>query len=204
MMTAVYYRLPDNDGAREATGCTTIILPSTGLCIDLQNSLLKLISTTHQPFRRSRSLSPKTPFKMRKNIVLFFVFTLLWIHRGASQTPGAQLFDNAIIHEIRFSSNYQSLVDTLTKNYVLSFGMGQIQIRKIIHPRPLPSMEPHSPIRQVFDTRVSIRGGVQKRNRSKSISIDMKIRRTMDSQNLIFTTVPAIRLSFVKTSVITC
>lgn len=68
---------------------------------------------------------------MRKNIVLFFVFTLLWIHRGASQTPGAQLFDNAIIHEIRFSSNYQSLVDTLTKNYVLSFGMGQIQIRKI-------------------------------------------------------------------------
>lgn len=48
-----------------------------------------------------------------------------------SQVAGEQLFDNSKIHEIRFTSNFESFNDTLTKNYVFSFGMGQMQIRKI-------------------------------------------------------------------------
>jgi hypothetical protein len=53
------------------------------------------------------------------------------MHTGLSQVPGAQLFDNSKTHEIKVSSLYKSLIDTLSNNYVLSFGFGQVQTRKI-------------------------------------------------------------------------
>lgn len=47
------------------------------------------------------------------------------------QIPGQNLFDNSEIHELKISSLYEALPDTLSKNYLLSFGFGQTQIRKI-------------------------------------------------------------------------
>ncbi|MEO7989975.1 MAG: CotH kinase family protein [Chryseolinea sp.] len=68
---------------------------------------------------------------MRNYTVFAFIFVLLIVYPCFSQTPGQQLFDNSKIHEIKISSLYESLTDTLTKNYLLSFGFGQIQTRKI-------------------------------------------------------------------------
>lgn len=48
-----------------------------------------------------------------------------------AQTPGQHLFDNTEIHELKITSLYEALPDSLTKNYLLSFGFGQTQIRKI-------------------------------------------------------------------------
>ncbi len=64
-----------------------------------------------------------------RNITL--VLFLVSVYPSLCQVPGHQLFDDSKIHEIKFTSFYEDLTDTLTKNYVMSFGLGQIQLRKI-------------------------------------------------------------------------
>jgi hypothetical protein len=64
-------------------------------------------------------------------VILTHIFSLLVTCNCLSQTPGAQLFSNSKIHEIKITGLFKSLSDTLTKNYVLSFGIGQRQVRKI-------------------------------------------------------------------------
>ncbi len=60
-----------------------------------------------------------------------FIFLMIVRYAVIAQSPGAQLFDNTKIHEISILSSYESMQDSLVKNYVLSFGLGQIQTRKI-------------------------------------------------------------------------
>jgi hypothetical protein len=50
---------------------------------------------------------------------------------SVAQVPGDQLFDNSKIHEIKIVSLKENLRDTLEVNYVMSFGMNQIQTREI-------------------------------------------------------------------------
>ena len=70
---------------------------------------------------------------MRKTLILTFFF--LGRLTCFSQTPGEQLFSNSKIHEIRITGFHGSLADTLTENYILSFGFGQRQIRKVPYTR---------------------------------------------------------------------
>lgn len=65
---------------------------------------------------------------MRNSLI---IFCILSIHISFGQTPGNLLFDNSKIHEIKIISLFEALPDTLTTNYVLSFGIGQMQIRDI-------------------------------------------------------------------------
>jgi hypothetical protein len=64
-------------------------------------------------------------------VTLTFIIGLVVLCRCLAQVPGDQLFSNSKIHEIRITGLFESLPDTLTNNYVLSFGFGQRQIRKI-------------------------------------------------------------------------
>lgn len=68
---------------------------------------------------------------MKKNILTTFCLLFLLLGNISAQSPGAHLFDNSYIHEIKIISLYESLGDTLSNNYVMSFGFGQIQTRKI-------------------------------------------------------------------------
>jgi hypothetical protein len=77
---------------------------------------------------------------MRKTIP---TLTLLFLSRLIcfGQNPGEQLFSNSKIHEIRITGPSESLSETLTENYVLSFGIGQRQIRKIPYSPALLSID---------------------------------------------------------------
>jgi hypothetical protein len=68
---------------------------------------------------------------MKKFVLLAAVLCIWSIRFASGQVPGQSLFDNSIVHEIKITSLYESLVDTLTSNYVLSFGLGQMQLREI-------------------------------------------------------------------------
>lgn len=57
------------------------------------------------------------------------------------QVPGDNLFDNSRIHEIRIVSIYENLHDTLDTNYIMSFGINQIQFRDI----------PYAPAKLIID-----------------------------------------------------
>jgi hypothetical protein len=58
-----------------------------------------------------------------------------------AQMAGEKIFDNTKIHEINIQSLFESLEDSLSKNYLLSFGLGQIQIRKIPYTYALVSID---------------------------------------------------------------
>ena len=67
-----------------------------------------------------------------KNIYFFnIIIQIFSITNLLGQIPGDQLFDNAKIHEIKIVSLKENLGDTLEANYVMSFGMNQIQTREI-------------------------------------------------------------------------
>lgn len=68
---------------------------------------------------------------MRKLYVIFILCNVLFIRHSSAQFQGDQLFDNSIIHEIKIASLGDNLRDTLEANYVLSFGINQIQTRDI-------------------------------------------------------------------------
>jgi len=68
---------------------------------------------------------------MGKVYLLSLILTIIFaIHSGA-QSKGDQLFDNTIIHEVKIVSLKENLRDTLETNYILSYGMNQIQTREI-------------------------------------------------------------------------
>lgn len=80
--------------------------------------------------------------RMRNTVLLTLILLLLTVSRLCiGQIPGQQLFDKSKIHEIKIISLYESLTDTLTKNYLLSFGFGQIQTRKIPYAPALISID---------------------------------------------------------------
>ena len=81
---------------------------------------------------------------MRKLYFLNVVFFIGFINLAVGQVPGNQLFDNAKIHEIKIIPLYENLRDTLEANYLLSFGMNQLQIRDI----------PYAPARLMVDDTV--------------------------------------------------
>lgn len=68
---------------------------------------------------------------MRKFCFWGIVFHCALINFSVAQVPGSQLFDNSKIHEIKIISLKENLRDTLEANYVMSFGMNQIQTRQI-------------------------------------------------------------------------
>jgi hypothetical protein len=68
---------------------------------------------------------------MKKLIVIKLLFSVVCINLSIGQVPGNLLFDNSKIHEIRIVSLFENLTDTLTSNYMFSFGMNQFQIRPI-------------------------------------------------------------------------
>ena len=68
---------------------------------------------------------------MRKLYLSYIVCNILLVGSSLGQVPGNQLFDNSKIHEIKIVSLKENLRDTLEANYVLSFGMNQIQTREI-------------------------------------------------------------------------
>lgn len=68
---------------------------------------------------------------MKKLYFLNIVFLTVFVKLTVGQEPGNQLFDNAKIHEIKIIPLYENLRDTLEANYLLSFGMNQLQIRDI-------------------------------------------------------------------------
>jgi spore coat protein CotH len=77
-----------------------------------------------------------------KKFALLVAVLCIWSVRFASgQLPGQSLFDNSRIHEIKITSVYESMVDTLTANYVLSFGLGQMQLREIPYAPALLSID---------------------------------------------------------------
>jgi len=68
---------------------------------------------------------------MKKICFWGIVFHCALINFSVAQVPGSQLFDNTKIHEIKVISLKENLRDTLEANYVMSFGMNQIQTRAI-------------------------------------------------------------------------
>lgn len=78
---------------------------------------------------------------MRHTLALTCFLFLTVVQLCCSQTPGEQLFDNSKIHEIKITSLYEALRDTLAKNYVMSFGMGQVQTRKIPYAESLITID---------------------------------------------------------------
>jgi hypothetical protein len=74
---------------------------------------------------------------MRNFSTLTIIFLALSSRLSIGQLPGNQLFDNSKIHEIKIISLYESLAETLTTNYVLSFGIGQMQTRDIPYSQSL-------------------------------------------------------------------
>ncbi|MFA5328103.1 MAG: CotH kinase family protein [Prolixibacteraceae bacterium] len=68
---------------------------------------------------------------MRKFYIVSLVVHIIFISLAAGQAPGSQLFDNSVIHELKIVSLKEDLLDTLEANYVLSFGINQIQTREI-------------------------------------------------------------------------
>ncbi len=68
---------------------------------------------------------------MKKMYFLTITFILIFGSSSISQTPGDQLFDNSRIHEITIIPLKENLLDTLESNYVMSFGINQIQTREI-------------------------------------------------------------------------
>ena len=68
---------------------------------------------------------------MRKFYFWGIVLHCVFINFSAAQVPGSKLFDNSKVHEIKIISLKENLRDTLESNYVLSFGMNQIQTREI-------------------------------------------------------------------------
>lgn len=68
---------------------------------------------------------------MKKCWLFCLLFNMLYISYSVAQIPGERLFDNSVVHEIKIVSLKEGLPDTLQSNYVLSFGMNQIQTREI-------------------------------------------------------------------------
>lgn len=68
---------------------------------------------------------------MKKTYFLFITLCMVYAGISVGQLPGDQLFDNSKIHEIKIVSLKENLRDTLEANYVMSFGMNQIQTREI-------------------------------------------------------------------------
>jgi len=68
---------------------------------------------------------------MRKFLFSSLVSSAVFISSSFGQIPGNQLFDPGRIHQIKIVSLFENLADTLTSNYMLSFGMNQFQIRDI-------------------------------------------------------------------------
>lgn len=68
---------------------------------------------------------------MRKFLFLILLSRVVFVNFSLGQVPGNQLFDNGRIHQIKIVSLFENLADTLTSNYMLSFGMNQFQIRDI-------------------------------------------------------------------------
>jgi hypothetical protein len=66
-----------------------------------------------------------------RNIFLYTLILFFQVSVCFSQIPGLQLFDNTKVHEIKITSLFEALPDTLTHNYIFSFGFGQIQTRKV-------------------------------------------------------------------------
>lgn len=64
----------------------------------------------------------------------YLVSILIQICLGSelmAQIPGSRLFDNSKIHEIKIVSLRENLRDTLEANYILSYGINQMQTRDI-------------------------------------------------------------------------
>lgn len=78
---------------------------------------------------------------MKKSYFLFIAWNFLLISVSVGQVPGNQLFDNSKIHEIKIVSLKGNLRDTLESNYLMSFGMNQLQIRSI----------PYTPAKLIVD-----------------------------------------------------
>lgn len=68
---------------------------------------------------------------MKKCSLIYLLCNILFISYSVAQNPGDQLFDTSKIHEIKIVSLKEGLHDTLEANYVLSFGMNQMQTREI-------------------------------------------------------------------------
>ncbi|MGE5395774.1 MAG: CotH kinase family protein [Candidatus Saccharibacteria bacterium] len=68
---------------------------------------------------------------MKKRALIYLLCNILFISYCIAQQPGDQLFDNSKIHEIKIVSLKEGLLDTLGSNYILSFGMNQMQTREI-------------------------------------------------------------------------
>ena len=68
---------------------------------------------------------------MRKIYLLSFLFIINFALQGGAQVEGDQLFDNSKIHELKIISLKENLGDTLETNYIMSYGMNQIQTREI-------------------------------------------------------------------------
>jgi len=68
---------------------------------------------------------------MGKVYLLSFILTIIFALHCGAQSKGDQLFDNSIIHEVKIISLKENLRDTLETNYILSYGMNQIQTREI-------------------------------------------------------------------------
>jgi hypothetical protein len=78
---------------------------------------------------------------MRRYLFLSLVGSAVFVSFSFGQVPGNQLFDNARIHQIKIVSLFENLADTLTSNYMLSFGMNQFQLRDI----------PYAPSKLIID-----------------------------------------------------
>ncbi len=72
---------------------------------------------------------------MKKIYFLYIVWNIVSISLSVGQVPGNQLFDHSKIHEVKVVSLFENLHDTLESNYILSFGMNQIQSRDIPYAR---------------------------------------------------------------------
>lgn len=68
---------------------------------------------------------------MKKCALIYLLCNVLFISYCVAQHPGDNLFDNSRIHEIKIISLKEGLQDSLEANYVLSFGMNQMQTREI-------------------------------------------------------------------------
>lgn len=68
---------------------------------------------------------------MKKTYALFITLCVASASFSVAQIPGDRLFDNSKIHEIKIVSLKEDLRDTLEANYVMSFGINQIQTREI-------------------------------------------------------------------------
>jgi hypothetical protein len=62
-----------------------------------------------------------------KKFFFFLALTFISVFKVHSQS----IFDNSLVHEVRITSLYDGLLDTLTNNYLFSFNFLQQQIRDI-------------------------------------------------------------------------